>query len=129
MAKSNNPVQTLVVDNFGGTLSYYPFGDINSGLGDIRVNSGANPFLRPGALTWVEQVTQINSAEDVITDLIMDGKERIESGILYVYCIGHTGRVYKIQVNDPTTYNPDYDNPVLLTTITSGSPTAARGGR
>lgn len=120
--------KTLVIDNFRGTLTYYPFGDINSGRGDIRVNAGANPFVRPGSLTWIEKVYQIDSNGSVITDLIMDGRERVENGILYVYCIGHTGRVYKIQVNDPTTYNPDYDNPVLLTTITSGTPTFTRGG-
>lgn len=120
--------ETLVVDNFEGTLTYHPFGDINSGRGDIRVNAGANPFLRPGALTWIEKAYQIDEAGSVITDLIMCGKERVESGILYVYCVGHTGRVYKIQVNDPTTFNPDYDNPVLLTTITSGTPTFTRGG-
>lgn len=120
--------KTLVVDNFKGTLTYFPFGDINSGLSDIRVSSAANPFLRPGALTWVEKVYQIDSAGSVITDLIMDGIERVESGILYVYCIGHTGRLYKIQVNDPTTYNPDYDTPVLLATLAIGSPTFTRGG-
>ncbi len=121
-------VKTLVVDNFRGTLTYFPFGDINSGMGDIRVNAGANPFLRPGALTWIEKVYQIDEAGSVITDLIMDGKERVENGILYVYCIGHTGRLYKIQVNDPTTYNPDFDNPVLLTTLVAQTPTFTRGG-
>jgi hypothetical protein len=64
----------------------------------------------------------------VITDLIVAGKERVESGISYVYAVGHLGRVYKIQVNDPTTYNPNYDNPVLLTTLTAESPTFTRGG-
>ena len=127
MAK-NNSEKTLIVDNFRGTLTYFPFGDINSGRGDIRVNAGANPFLRPGALTWIEKVYPIDEAGSVITDLIMDGKERVEGGILYVYAIGHTGRLYKIQVNDPTTYNPDYDNPVLLATLTSGTPTFTRGG-
>ncbi len=34
-------VQTLVIDNFGGTLTYFPFGNINSGKSDIRVSSGA----------------------------------------------------------------------------------------
>lgn len=126
MAKKEK--ETLIVDNFRGTLTYFPFGDINSGRGDIRVNAGANPFLRPGSLTWIEKVYQIDEAGAVITDLIMDGKERVESGILYVYCIGHTGRLYKIQVNDPTTFNPDYDNPVILTTLTSGTPTFTRGG-
>ncbi len=128
MAKASNPVETLVVDNFQGSLTYKVFGNINSGLSDIRVSSGSNPWLRPGALTWVERVSQINPNEDIITDLIMDGQERVESGILYVYCIGHTGRFYKIQVNDPNTFNPDYDNPVLLTTLTVGSPTFTRGG-
>lgn len=119
---------TLTVDNFRGTLTYFPFGDINSGRGDIRVNAGGNPYMRPGSLTWIEKVYQIDSDGAVITDLIMAGKERVESGILYVYCIGHTGRVYKIQVNDPSSYNPDFDNPVLLTTLTSNSPTFTRGG-
>lgn len=130
MAKNTarDTVTTLVVDNFGGTLTYKPFGNINSGLSDIRVSSGANPWLRPGSLTWGEQSIQINPNEDIITDLIMDGQERVENGILFVYCIGHTGRLYKIQVNDPTTYNPDYDNPVLLATLTVGSPTFTRGG-
>lgn len=58
----------------------------------------------------------------------MAGKERVESGVSYVYCVGHTGRVYKIQVNDPASFNPNYDNPVLLATITSGTPTFTRGG-
>lgn len=46
----------------------------------------------------------------------------------FVYAIGHTGRVYKIQVNNPTGDNPNYDNPVLLTTLTSESPTFTAGG-
>lgn len=120
--------KTLVIDNFRGALTYYQFGDINSGRSDIQVCSGQNPFIRPGNLTWAEASTQIDPTSSVITDLIMAGRERVESGVLYVYAIGHTGRLYKIQVNDPLTYNPDYDNPVLLTTIVSGSPTFTRGG-
>lgn len=89
---------------------------------------GNDPFALPGSLTWAQAATQIDAAGSVITDLIMAGKERVESGILYVYAIGHTGRLYKIQVNNPATFNPDYDNPVLLTTLTSGSPTFTRGG-
>lgn len=128
MATQTNNLETLVIDNFSGQLTYFPLGDINSGLGDIRFNAGANPFLRPKSLTWCEKVYPIDAAGSVITDLIMDGKERVESGILYVYAIGHTGRLYKIQVNDPTTFNPDYDNPVLLTTLTVNTPTFTRGG-
>lgn len=121
-------VKTLVVDNFNGFLTNYQFGDINSGLSNIQICSGQNPFFRPGSLTWNEAATQIDPTGSVITDLIMDGKERVENGILYVYAIGHTGRLYKIQVNDPVSYNPDYDTPTLLATLTSGSPTFTRGG-
>lgn len=120
-------IKTLVIDNFKGQLTSYESGDINSGRSLIAVCSGQNPFLKPGSLTWNEAPVQIDSAGSVITDLILAGKERVESGILYVYAIGHTGRLYKIQVNDPTTFNPDYDNPVLLTTLTSGTPTFTRG--
>lgn len=126
--QSQDVVKTLVIDNFRGMMTNYYFGDINSGRSWIQVVSGQNPFLKPGQLTWSEQPTLIDSAGSVITDLIMCGKERVESGISYVYAVGHTGRVYKIQVNNPSTYNPDYDNPVLLTTLTAQSPTFTRGG-
>lgn len=121
-------VKTLVIDNFKGDMTPYLDGDINSGLAYVIEVFGYDPFIKPGNLTWYETATQIDAAGDVITDLVMAGKTRVESGIVYVYCVGHTGRVYKIQVNDPNTNNPNYDNPVLLTTITSGSPTFTRGG-
>ena len=123
-----NNVKTLVIDNFRGDLTSYQYGDINSGRSLLQVCSGQNPFVKPGQLTWNETPTLIDSAGSVITDLILAGKERVESGILYVYAVGHTGRVYKIQVNNPASYNPDYDNPVLLTTLTVNSPTFTRGG-
>lgn len=118
---------TLTIDNFGGRLSRYNYGNINSGLAKFTTTFGNDPFVAPGNLTWNETATQIDSGGTVITDLIMAGKERVEGGISYVYAIGHTGRVYKIQVNAPFSYNPNYDNPVLLTTLASGSPTFTRG--
>lgn len=121
-------VKTLVIDNFGGRMTRINNGDINSGLTKIAQTFGNDPFTKPNQLTWEETYAQIDAAGAVITGLIMCGKPRVESGITYVYMVDHTGRVYKIQVNDPTTYNPDYDNPVLLTTITSGTPTFTRGG-
>lgn len=121
-------IKTLVVDNFKGDWTYYSDGDINSGRSYAQNSAGANPFFKPGNLTWNNAPIQIDSAGSVITDLIMCGKERVESGILYVYAVGHTGRIYKIQVNNPASYNPNYDNPVLLATITSGSPTFTNGG-
>lgn len=123
-----NNIETLVVDNFGGRMTIYQDGDINSGYANVLESFGYDPFSRPGHLTWEEDLTQIDPGGSVITDLILAGKERVESGILYVYAIGHTGRLYKIQVNDPTTFNPDYDNPVLLATLAAESPTFTRGG-
>ena len=120
-------MKTLVVDNFQGRLTRYAGGDITSGYAKYTKTFGNDPLSNPGNLTWFEAPTRIDAAESVITDLIMAARPRLESGITYVYAIGHTGRLYKIQVNDPTTYNPDYDNPVLLTTLTSGSPTFKYG--
>lgn len=117
-----------IIDNFGGRLVRDTIGDMNSGLTKYGTTFGNQPFINPGNLTWSETATQIDPAGAVITDLIMDGKVRVESGITYVYCIGHLGRVYKIQVNDPASFNSNYDNPVLLTTLTINSPTFTRGG-
>src|SRR3990167_3350394 len=120
-------MQTLTIKNFGGRLTDYMDGDINSGFSNSINTFGNDPFVKPNNLTWVQQAEQIDPTGSVITDLILAGKERVESGILYVYAIGHTGRLYKIQVNNPATYNPNYDNPVLLATLTSGTPTFTRG--
>lgn len=120
-------MKTLVIDNFQGRLTRYEDGDINSGYAKYSTSFGSDPFTAPGNLTWFEAPTRIDSGESVITDLIMAMRPRLESGITYVYAIGHTGRLYKIQVNDPTTYNPDYDNPVLLTTLTAQTPTFKYG--
>lgn len=120
-------METLVINNFQGRLTRYNDGDINSGYAKYTTSFGSDPLTDPGNLTWFEAPTRIDPNGDVITDLIMAMRPRLESGITYVYAIGRTGRLYKIQVNDPTTYNPDYDNAVLLTTLTSGSPTFKYG--
>ncbi len=126
--RKKDDIQTLLVDNFGGAMTTFLNGNINSGRSWEQSCSGQNPFIKPGQLTWCEPPMLIDPTGSVITDLIMDGKERVENGVLYVYAIGHTGRLYKIQVNDPTTYNPDYDNPVLLATLTVNTPTFTKGG-
>lgn len=120
-------VETLLINNFQGRLTRYTDGDSNSGYAKYTKTFGNDPFTNPGNLTWLEQAAQIDSAGSVITDLIMAARPRLESGITYVYAIGHTGRLYKIQVNDPTTYNPNYDNPVLLATLTAQTPTFKYG--
>ena len=121
-------MSTKVIDNFTGNMVPQINGDMNSGNSYWLNVFGYDPFTKPGNLTWNEQQVQIDVAGSVITDMVVAGKTRVESGILYVYCIGHTGRLYKIQVNDPATFNSNYDNPVLLATLTAGTPTFTRGG-
>lgn len=125
---TSQEIKTLVIDNFHGSCTPYADGDINSGLCYIKEVFGYNPFGVPGNLTWYEDVERIDPTGSVITDLMVAGKTRIESGILYFYGIGHTGRLYKIQINNPATYDPDYNNPVLLATLTDQSPTFKYGG-
>ena len=120
-------IKTKVIDNFTGSMTPQINGDMNSGQSYWLDVFGYDPFTKPRNLTWNETQTQIDSGGSIITDLVMAGKVRNESGIIYVYAIGHLGRLYKIQVNDPTIFNPNYDNPVLLATLTGGSPTFTRG--
>lgn len=124
----NQKIQTTIIDQFKGNLVRDNINKMNSGNAKYSTTFGNDPFSNPGNLTWNEQAIQIDPTGTVITDLIMCGKERVESGISYTYCVGHTGRVYKIQMNDPASYNPNYDNPVLLTTLTINTPTFTRGG-
>lgn len=124
---AESPIKTLVIDNFQGRLTRYNYGDINSGYAKYLSTFGNDPFSNPSNLTWFEQPTRIDPLGTVVTGLIMASKPRLESGITYVYAIDSLARLYKIQVNDPTTYNPNYDNPVLLTTLTSNSPTFKYG--
>lgn len=118
---------TKLLDNFTSRLTRNNTGQIDSGLAKYSTTYGTDPFSSLNDLTWLEAPVQIDAAGAVITDLIMAQRTRLENGITYVYSIGHTGRLYKIQSNDPTTYNPNYDNPVLLTTLTINTPTFKYG--
>lgn len=123
--KSDN-TKTLVIDKFNGRGTRYRNGDLNSGMspisGSTSVPWGYDTQQVSGVLVFDQVATSIKGS--VITDCVVAGKERIEdSGSGYqsfLYCVGHTGRVYKIQVNNVTTKTPDYDNPVLLTTLALG---------
>lgn len=121
-------LKTLTITNFQGRLTRFNNGDINSGLAKYTTTYGNDPFSSPGNLTWFEAPTRIDSGGTVITDLIVAAKPRNESGTTYVYAIGHLGRLYKIQVNDTATRNPNYDTAVLLATLTAQSPTFLYGG-
>lgn len=120
-------IQTIEITNFTGSLTRYDNGDLNSGLAKYTKTFGNDPFSSPGSLTWMEKPAQIDPNATVITDLIVAARPRLESGKTFVYAVGHTGRLYKIQVNDPTTFNPDFDNATLLTTLTAQSPTFKYG--
>jgi hypothetical protein len=111
---------TLVVTNFSGRLTRYRNGDINSGLARQDTTTSINTFQQPQNLMFMEQQTQIDPTAEIITDCIVAGQARIETNVTYLYAIGHTGRFYKIQVNNPSTENPNYDTPILLTTLTNG---------
>lgn len=118
---------TKIINNFTGKLTRDNIGNVDSGLAKYTTTFGNDPFSNIGNLTWLESAQQIDPTGSVITDLIMAVQNRLESGITYVYAIGHTGRLYKIQVNQPSGYNPNLDNPVLLTTLTINSPTFKYG--
>lgn len=121
---------TKIIDNFQGRLTRYIEGDLNSGYAKYETTFGNDPFTSPGNLTWFETPIDIIATQpggSPITDLIMASRPRLESGITYVYAIGHTGRLYKIQVNDPTTFNPNFDNAALLATLAINTPTFKYG--
>jgi len=118
---------TKIIDNWSGKLTRNPVGDMNSGFAKFAKTFGNNPFVKIGNLTWFEAPLQIDPSYTVVTDLIMAGKVRLEGGVTYVYAIGSKGRLYKIQVNNPSGSQPNYDTPVLLTTLTINSPTFTLG--
>lgn len=108
-------IKTLVIDKWNGHLTRFSDGDINSGQSNYLNNWGTDTFNVAGNLSFYQVPVDITGG--VITDMIMSGKVRVESGITYVYAIGHLARLYKIQVNNLSTKNPDYDTPVLLATL------------
>jgi len=119
---------TKVIDNFTGRLTRTFEGDLNSGLAKFNNSFGYDPFSKPGNLTWLYKPTDIAGA--VITDAVLAGKVwSYSTSTRYVYAIGNAGRVYLI---DPTntggSNDPLYDTPLLIGTLSTGSPTFTYGG-
>lgn len=112
-------MSTIVYKNFLGNLTRYPLGDTASGNAIYQSSWGYANFKNPGQISFMDAPTDISGG--IVTDAIIDGKSRVESGILYVYAIGHTGRLYKIQVNNPTIPTPQYDVVTLITTLTTAT--------
>lgn len=125
MPKKDTKENVLVITNFAGRLTRYVNGDINSGFAKFNTSHSYDPFSKPGNLTWMEQPTSILSST---TQGIVAAKERFENNINYVYAIGtgststgDTPTLFKIQVNNTGTKNPNYDNPSIIGGVTSES--------
>lgn len=118
-----DPTQTIAITNFGGRLSRILNGDLNSGFAKFTNSFGYDPFSKPMNLTWLEQPVDISNNGNVtasnITDLILTAKTRMESNVMFVYAIGNSGKVYKIQPN--TSGNPNVDTSSLLATLSNAN--------
>jgi len=119
-------VQTLTIEDFSGTLTRIPNGDLNSGFARYDTSYNYDSVSKPRVLSFSDIPSSINNG--VITDVVVAGKMHVEGPIIYVYAIGDTGRLYKIQVNRPSSHNPNADIVVLLAQLTVDSPTFTKGG-
>ncbi len=98
--------QTITITNFSGRLTRLINGDLNSGFAKFTTSWGYDPFSKPLNLTWLESPNNITGP---ITDLPLAAKARFESNIQYIYMVGSTGNLYKI---DP---NPIFGSASILT--------------
>jgi hypothetical protein len=91
---------TIVIDNFGvNGLSRRAHGQLKSGYLKYLTSWGIDPFTKPGALTWQEQLVQIDSSHTTLKDVILHFKVRVESGTSYAYGVDYSGNLYKITVS------------------------------
>lgn len=111
--------QTIEITDFTGRLTRTKNGKMDSGYAKFSSSFGYDPFTKPGQLTWLESAVDITGG--IVTDLILCAKPRVEGGVTFIYAVGHTGRLYKIQPN--SNGNPNLDSVTLLTTIAAGTPT------
>lgn len=120
--KSNNPpIKTLEITNFGGRLTRIVNGDLNSGMANFQNSWGYDPFSKPGNLTWLETPINIDPVGNVITDLILDTVSNSENGSLFIYALGSTGKLYKIQPNSIS--NANVDSVVGIASVAGGQTT------
>lgn len=115
--------QTLPITNFGGRLTRVLNGDLNSGFAKFTPSFGYDPFSKPMNLTWLESPTDITGT--AISDLPLAATPKVEAGILYVYTLGSTGNLYKIQPNSDS--NPNVDSVVGITSVKAGGITYNKG--
>lgn len=115
----NPPIQTIEITNFGGRLTRIVNGDLNSGLANFANSFGYDPFSKPGNLTWLEQAVNIDPNGTTITDLVLATVSNSENGSLFIYALGSTGNLYKIQPN--TVANANVDSVVGISSVKSGA--------
>lgn len=111
--------QTITITNFGGRLTRLVNGDLNSGFANFKSSWGYDPFSKPMNLTWLYQPTDIKGT--TITDVVLAGKIISPvSNEQYVYAIGNSSRLYKIDPTDSANGNtPLYDTPSVIAAIGS----------
>ncbi len=114
---------TIEITNFEGALTRKKNGQLNSGLAKFVTSFGYDPFSKPSQLTWLEAPVDITGSQ--IVDLIVAMKPRFEgaSGTLFIYAIGSTGRLYKIQPNSGSSgsLNPNVDTASVLSVLPNAS--------
>ena len=112
-------METITITNFGGRLTRILNGDLNSGFAKFATSWGYDPFSKPMNLTWMYSPDDIKGA--VITDAVLAAKLiSDDSTARYVYAIGNSGNLYKIDpTNSSTTDTPLYDTPSVISAIPS----------
>ena len=119
MAIQPTKPETIAITNFSGRLTRIVNGDLNSGFAKFTTSFGYDPFSKPMNLTWLPGVQDITGN---VTDLILSGKMNFESDFInYLYAIGHTGNLYKIQPISQT--NNNLNTTSVIGKITNNSPT------
>lgn len=108
---------TIEITNFGGRLTRILNGDMNSGFAKFVPSFGYDPFSKPMNLTWLE--TPVDISGTAVTDLVLAAKQRFEGGVLYIYAVGSSGRLYKIMPNSIS--NPNLDSVSVLGTLSNSN--------
>ncbi len=105
--------ETIAITNFTGSLTRRLNGLMESGMAKFATSFGYDPFSKPGNLTWLEQPSSILG----ISDLIVAAKPRFEgaSSSTFIYALGNTGKLYKIQPNSIT--NPNLDSVIAISSV------------
>lgn len=115
-----NKPQTIVISNFAGRLTRIQNGDLNSGFAKYATSFGYDPFTKPMNLTWFEQPTSIASSGDgPLQDAVMGMIALFDSinNVQYVFGIGDSGKLYRIQVNESNPQNPNVDSVIGVTSV------------